>query len=166
MFPHRVRAMILDAVIDAVAFMKSVDAGIAASEADADLVFEKFLALCQAAGPKRCVLAGKGSVASRVRALLKRLRQGPIPARSAPPPRQLRYGDALVAFWTDARKPVRWPELAAELDEAADGDGSRLATPIREARGFLQKRTGAGGGTPVRGQAACRGRARSRHGPR
>ena len=138
MFPHRVRAMILDAVIDAVEYVKSVDAGIAASEADADLVFEKFLALCQAAGPKRCALAGKGSVASRVQALLKRLRQGPIPARSAPPPRQLRYGDALVAFWTTLGNPSAWPELAAALDEAADGDGSRLVTPIREGRAFFQ----------------------------
>ena len=138
MFPHRVRAMILDAVIDAVEYVKSVDAGIAASEADADLVFEKFLALCQAAGPKRCALAGKGSVASRVQVLLQRLRQGPIPARSAPPPRQLRYGDALVAFWTTLGNPSAWPELAAALDEAADGDGSRLVTPIREGRAFFQ----------------------------
>ena len=34
MFPHRVRAMILDGVIDAVEFTKSVEAGIAKSEAD------------------------------------------------------------------------------------------------------------------------------------
>ena len=138
MFPHRVRAMILDGVIDAVEYVKSVDAGIATSEADADLVFEKFLALCQAAGPKKCALAGKGPVAARVQALLKRLRQGPIPARSAPPPRQLRYGDALVAFWTTLGDPSAWPELAAALDEAADGDGSRLVTPIREGRAFFQ----------------------------
>ena len=113
MFPHRVRAMILDGVIDAVEYTKSVDAGIAKSEADADLVFEKFLALCQAAGPKKCALAGKGPVAPRVHALLQRLRQGPIPARSAPPPRQLRYGDALVAFWTTLGTPSAWPKLAA-----------------------------------------------------
>ena len=84
---------------------KSVDAGIANNEAEADLVFEKFLALCQAAGPKKCALAGKGPVKARVQALLQRLRQGPIPARSAPPPRQLRYGDALVAFWTTLGTP-------------------------------------------------------------
>jgi hypothetical protein len=35
--------------------------------------------------------------------------------------------------------PSSWPELAAGLDEAADGDGSRLAIPVREARGDLQK---------------------------
>ena len=83
MFPHRVRAMILDAVIDAVEYVKSVDAGIATSEADADLVFEKFLALCQAAGPKDVPLQARARW-HHGSALLKRLRQGPIPARSAP----------------------------------------------------------------------------------
>ena len=79
-------------------------------------------------------------MAPRVRALLQRLRQdGPIPAPSAPPPRQLRYGDALVAFWTALGTPSDWPELAAGLDAAVDGDGSRLATPLRTARGFFQQ---------------------------
>ena len=137
MFPHRVRAMILDGVIDAVEFTKSVEANLAESDAGSDQVFEQFLALCQAAGPKKCALAGKGPVAPRVRALLQRLRQGPIPARSAPPPRQLRYGDALIAFWLALGTPSSWPKLAAGLDQAADGDGSRLATPVREARGLL-----------------------------
>ena len=64
MFPHRVRAMILDGVIDAVEFTKSVEAGIANNDAGSDQVFEQFLALCQAAGPKKCALAGKGPVAA------------------------------------------------------------------------------------------------------
>ena len=139
MFPHRVRAMILDGVIDAVEFTKSVEANIAKSEAESDLVFEQFLALCQAAGPKKCALAAKGPVAPRVRALLQRLRLGPIPARSAPPPRQLRYGDALTAFWLTLGTPSTWPQLAAELDAAADGDGSALATRVRDVRAFAQE---------------------------
>ena len=138
LFPRRVRAMILDAVVDPVTFVTSVEAGIASSEADADRVFDRFLALCQAAGPRRCALAGKGPVAPRVEALLRRLRQGPIPAPSAPPPRRLRYGDALVAFWINLGNPSLWPEFAAGLAEAAAGDGSRLVTPIREGRSFFQ----------------------------
>ena len=61
MFPHRVRAMILDAVIDAVEYVKSVDAGIAASKADADLVFEKFLALCRNRCSQATALRGAGA---------------------------------------------------------------------------------------------------------
>jgi pimeloyl-ACP methyl ester carboxylesterase len=44
MFPRRVRAMILDAVVDPITFTTSVEAAIAKNEADGDLVFEKFLA--------------------------------------------------------------------------------------------------------------------------
>jgi pimeloyl-ACP methyl ester carboxylesterase len=139
MFPHRVRAMILDGVVDAVEFTKSVEANIAKSEAESDLVFERFLALCQATGPRKCALAAKGPVEARVRALLQRLRLGPIPARSAPPPRQLRYGDALTAFWLTLGTPSTWPQFAAELDVAADGDGSALATRVRDARAFAQQ---------------------------
>ena len=165
MFPHRVRAMILDGVVDAVEFTKSVEASIAKSEADSDLVFEQFLALCQAAGPKQCALAGKGPVAPRVRALLQRLRQGPIPARSAPPPRQLRYGDALTAFWLALGTPSNWPQLAAELDAAADGDGSasrpRSATGGPSPREPWCRRWRCSAPT-----SRCRGRARSRRGRR
>jgi TAP-like protein len=131
--------MILDGVLDAVEFTKSVEANIAKSEAESDLVFELFLALCQQAGPKKCALAGKRPVAPRVLALLQHLRQGPIPARSAPPPRQLRYGDALTAFWLTLGTPSTWPQLAAELDAAADGDGSALATRVRDMRAFAQE---------------------------
>ena len=136
MFPHRVRAMILDGAIDAVEF---VEAAAASNDAGSDQVFEQFLALCQAAGPKKCALAANGPVGPRVRALLQRLRLGPIPARSAPPPRQLRYGDALTAFWLTLGTPSTWPQLAAELDAAADGDGSALATRVRDVRAFAQE---------------------------
>jgi pimeloyl-ACP methyl ester carboxylesterase len=97
MFPRRVGRMVLDAVIDPVPFTRSVEAAIANNAADAGLVFKKFLSLCQQAGPARCALAGQGPVAPRARALLQRLRRGPIPAPSAPS-RQLSYGDALIAL--------------------------------------------------------------------
>jgi hypothetical protein len=131
--------MILDAVLDLVAFTTSVEASIASNEADGELVFEHFLSLCQEAGPTNCALAGQGPATPRVGALLERLRSGPIPAPSAPPPRRLRYGDALIALWLALGTPSQWPELAAGLDEAADGDGSRLAMPVREARAFAQE---------------------------
>ena len=80
MFPRRVGRMVIDALIDPVPFTRSVEAGLASSEAESDLVFKKFLSLCQQAGPARCALAGQGPVAQRARALLARLRRGPIPA--------------------------------------------------------------------------------------
>ena len=168
MFPHRVRAMILDAVIDAVEYTKSVEAGIATSEADADLVFEKFLALCQAAGPKKCALAGKGPVGSAGPSAAEAPAPGADPGAIGTPaaPASLRRRAGRIL--DDARGPrPHGRSSRPQLDEAADGDGSRAGDPdSRGTRAFFQKRAGAGGGTPVRGQAACRGRARSRRGPR
>jgi len=138
MFPNKVRAMILDANMDPVSFTTSVEAAMFSSGADTDLVFEKFLSLCQRAGPANCKLAGDGNVASRVRTLLARLRRGPIPAPRGPAPYELRYGDVLVDIWILLGSPAEWPKLADELNQAANGDGSDLAIAFRESRDILQ----------------------------
>jgi pimeloyl-ACP methyl ester carboxylesterase len=138
MFPKLVRAIILDANIDPVQFTKSVEASLINSGGDTDLVFEKFLSLCEQAGQANCKLAGDGDVAARVRTLLARLRQGPIPAPRGPAPFELRYGDALIDIWSMLRGPDQWPELADELNQAANGDGSALATTFHAARSSIQ----------------------------
>jgi pimeloyl-ACP methyl ester carboxylesterase len=94
MFPRRVRAMALDGLIDPVASNAGMAAVLASGLADTDRVFRRFLALCEAAGPDRCALAGHGPVAPRVNRLLNRLRHHPIPAPSADPPGELTYGEA------------------------------------------------------------------------
>jgi pimeloyl-ACP methyl ester carboxylesterase len=128
MFPRRVRAMVLDGVLDPVAFTSGTAGSIARSVADADLVFEKFQSLCQSAG-SRCTLAGRGPVAPRVRGLLARLRRAPIGS--------LTYGDALIVLWVRLGTPAEWPGLAVELDKADHGDGSALETTAREVKGFV-----------------------------
>ena len=60
MFPHRVRAMILDAVIDAVEFTKSVEAGIATSEADSRPGVREVPGAVSGGGSEECALAGQG----------------------------------------------------------------------------------------------------------
>jgi pimeloyl-ACP methyl ester carboxylesterase len=137
MFPRRVGRMVLDALIDPVPYVRSVQDAIANNAADAGLVFDKFLALCEQAGPARCTLAGHGPVAPRARALLARLRQGPIPAPSAPA-RQLSYGDVLIALFMTLGTPETWPKLATEVNQAADGDGSALANTVAEVTPLLQ----------------------------
>jgi pimeloyl-ACP methyl ester carboxylesterase len=88
MFPLRVRAMVLDGVVDPVAFTAGTAGSIAKSIGDADPGLRKFESLCQSAGRPRCDLAGDGPVAPRVRRLLARLRRAPIGT--------LTYGDALI----------------------------------------------------------------------
>ena len=134
MFPHRVRAMVLDGILDPVPYTTSTQAGIVSSGADVNRVFAKLQTLCQAAGPARCALAGHGSVTARVSRLLARLRRGPIPAPSAAAPHQLSYGDLLLYVFGNLGRPATWPQIAAGLEQAASGNGSaieRSLTPIR-----------------------------------
>ena len=139
MFPSRVGRMVMDGFIDPVPYVRSVQAAILAEEQDSDLVFAKFQSLCQRAGPARCALAGDGPVAPRVRALLARLRQGPIPAPTGPPPHQLSYGDTLLALWLSLGTPASWPTLAQGLDQAADGDGSAIDNTVAPQKPGLEE---------------------------
>jgi pimeloyl-ACP methyl ester carboxylesterase/flavin reductase (DIM6/NTAB) family NADH-FMN oxidoreductase RutF len=127
LFPRRVRAMALDGVVDPVPVVAGTEAVLARSLADTDRVFRRFLALCEAAGPDRCALAGHGPVAARVYRLLDRLRQGPLPAPSATPPGELTYGEALTALkFEGLPKPAQWPLAAVVLEAAIQGDGSAI----------------------------------------
>jgi pimeloyl-ACP methyl ester carboxylesterase len=132
LFPHRVRALALDGLIDPVASAAGVEAVLASGLADTDRVFGQFLRLCEVAGPDRCALAGQGPVAPRVNRLLAQLRHAPIPAPSADPPGELTYGETLTALKLAAlAEPSVWPQAAAALEAAIEGDGSVVATIAR-----------------------------------
>jgi hypothetical protein len=115
-----------------------VEAALFNNGADTDLVFEKFLSLCEQAGQANCKLAGDGDVAVRVRALLVRLRKGPIPAPRGPAPYELHYGDLLLDIWLTLGSPGQWPVLADELNQAANGDGSPLANTFHKGRSNME----------------------------
>ena len=95
MFPHKVRAMVLDGVIDPVAYTTRTASALSSGLRDVDRLFSKFIALCQTAGSDRCALAGHGtSVARRVRGMLRALRRGPIATSTG----ELTYGEVLAAL--------------------------------------------------------------------
>jgi pimeloyl-ACP methyl ester carboxylesterase len=132
LFPGRVRAMMLDGIVDAVAYTASAEARTVNNVSSADEVFEQFVALCQSAAPGHCALAGHGeTVAQRVAGLFARARRAPIPAPHADPPGELSYGDLLVSTFTPLRLPLDWPQFAAHLEAAVNGDASALETAAR-----------------------------------
>jgi pimeloyl-ACP methyl ester carboxylesterase len=146
LFPGRVRAMILDGVVDPVAWAKGTEARLAGGVAPSDEVFERFQSLCQAAGPSRCALAVRGSVKAGIDQLMARLRQEALPAPAAEPPGKLTYADFLLSLFEPMRSPEEWPQLAEELDAAEGGDGSALeerARPMRSPRGWSAVTTSA-----------------------
>lgn len=134
MFPRRVRAMVLDGVVEPAAYAKGAEARVASSVAPSDAVFGRFESLCEAAGPERCALASRGPVKAGIDRLLARLRRGPVPAPSASPAGELTYADLLLALFEPIRNPGEWPRLAAELAAAEGGDGSALEARARAMR--------------------------------
>jgi pimeloyl-ACP methyl ester carboxylesterase len=133
MFPGRVRAMLLDGVVDQVSWAKSAEARLAKIVTPTDEVFDKFLSLCESAGPERCALAGgRHTAAERVKRLFARMKRAPISAPAAIPPGSTRdtlsYGDLLLSQFEAPRDPKLWPLDAADLDAALRGDASVLET--------------------------------------
>src|SRR5262249_27584311 len=132
LFPYRVRAMLLDGIADAVRWTTSAETRTENNLSSTDEDFAQFLALCQRAGPRRCALAGHGHpVAQRGDGLFARARRAPIPAPHAKPPGSLSYGDLLVSTLNPLRQPLTWPQFAANLNAAANGDASVLETNAR-----------------------------------
>lgn len=129
LFPGRVRAMLLDGLVDVVQSTISAEARTVNNVSFADGVFEQFQTLCQNASAGQCALAGHGeTVAQRVAGLFERARQAPIPAPNADPPGELSYGDLLVSTFNPLRLPLTWPQFAADLEAAVGGDASALKT--------------------------------------
>jgi pimeloyl-ACP methyl ester carboxylesterase len=127
MFPTRVRAMALDGVVDPLAYGRGTAAALADGLTDADLVFTKFLQLCESAGPDRCALAGHGPVTVRVNRLLAQVRLEPLPAPDAAPAGRLTYGELVtVAKFSVLAHPDVWPQAAQLLEAAVQGDGSLI----------------------------------------
>ena len=123
MFPGRVRAMALDGIVDPIVYRHGLAAALATGLTDTDLVWSKFLSLCEAAGPDRCALAGHGPVAARVDAFLARLRRAPIDTAAGP----LTYGELLAAAkFNVPASPADWPQTAAALELALEGDATIL----------------------------------------
>ena len=135
MFPNRIRAMLLNSVIDPTKWSKDAEARTASLMESTDEVYDQFLSRCERAGPQRCALAGGGQTAAeRFERLSRRLRRAPIPAPGVVPPlsspQKLTYGDMLISQGAVAQFPEMWPENAANLAAALRGDGSALESAL------------------------------------
>jgi pimeloyl-ACP methyl ester carboxylesterase len=151
MFPDRIRAMMLNGLVDPIRYSKSAEARMAMFVSASDEVYNQFLSLCEGAGPGRCALAGGGQTAAeRFDRLLARLKRGPIKAPGASPPlssrEELTYTDLLLSQSQPPTAPRTWPQNAADLAAALRGDGSALesgASPFLSPAGWAGTSTSA-----------------------
>jgi pimeloyl-ACP methyl ester carboxylesterase len=128
LFPERVRAMVLDGVVDPVAYTAGAEERLADSMTDTSHVFAEFGRLCDEA--QFCPIE---DATGTLTAVLDRLASAPLPT----PVGTLTYGDALVALHSYLGTPARWPEMAQGLADAATGDGMRLLLRARNLRAGL-----------------------------
>ncbi len=116
LFPTRVRAMVLDGVLDpALPAVTEIDQQ--AGSLDAQL--QAFFAAC---AQSACARRPAGSPAAAFEALVARVRADPLPARRTSRrvgPAAVLWGAAQALYW-----PATWPELAQALQAAAHGDGT------------------------------------------
>ena len=135
MYPDRVRAMMLDGVVYPPDYVTSSETRSTNDGAGTDQVFNQFLTLCDQAGPDKCALAGHGEpAAARVARLFAQVKAAPIPAPNASPPDELHYSDLQLSSFPAMRDPHLWPQYAAELNAAVDGDVTALVTAVQESR--------------------------------
>lgn len=129
LFPDKVRAMLLDGLVDPAKYNADAETRTTNDVAFADGVLDQFEAQCRQAGPKSCALAGHGqTVEQRVDGLFAKARKAPIPAPHANPPGALTYGDLLMSTFNPLRLPSAWPQFAKDLEAAVRGDASNLET--------------------------------------
>ena len=132
LFPGRVRAMMLDGIVDAVDYTTSWRR----TSATLSRPPTRSSSSSSRCARTRVPVAVRSPatarpVAQRVARLFARARRAPIPAPNADPPGELSYGDLLVSTFNPLRLPLTWPQFAADLDAAADGDASALETAAR-----------------------------------
>ena len=128
LFPDRVRAMVLDGVIDPVANTAGTEEQLANTMSDTTQVFSEFSRLCNEA--HTCPLENANAALTDV---LDGLASAPLPT----PTGTLTYGDALVALRSYLGTPARWPEMAQALADAAAGNGTRLLARAENLRAGL-----------------------------
>jgi pimeloyl-ACP methyl ester carboxylesterase len=151
LFPDRIRAMVLDGVINPSSYT-SFDHGdgdiagpdttsflrILSPEGSADAL-QAYFTECAAAGPDRCAFAAAGAAETREKfdALMARLRTEPMVVQGPAGTLTVTYSVVVDMMWQTLYSARAWPIMADGLQRLEDGD----------AAGFLVT-TGALGGPP------------------
>jgi pimeloyl-ACP methyl ester carboxylesterase len=120
MFPNRIRAMVLDGVLDPRLYSTSLE--IVSSRTVSAKAFVEFLRLCDEAGPD-CALSGPEGAEARFDELVDTLRAGPIMLNGSEYRYDMLISDAASAMYS----PEFWgfyADLFDQLSDAIAGDAA------------------------------------------
>lgn len=151
LFPNRVRAVVIDGVLDPIAWTTGrgsesrttpVFSRIRADEG-AQRTLGEFFRLCDAARTE-CAFAGRSQ--QRFAALAKRLRQHPIVVEGGDPSSAFTYETLIAVTLASLYWPAVWPDLADFLT-SVNTSLNQTAAPTELARDLARLRVGLGLGT-------------------
>jgi pimeloyl-ACP methyl ester carboxylesterase len=120
LFPKRVRALVLDAVVDPTRYPAGGNAPLPflriGSERSATRALHEFFRQCAAVGPQRCPFAAGGSPAAKFAELAERLRAHPIEVPTPEGPITVGYAELVAVTFQLLYSPI-WTDLAVLLQE-------------------------------------------------
>ena len=142
LFPDRIRAMLLDGIVERPRTRRARrrgPAGVSSPTRSSTSSSRSATAPDRSAARSPVAATPRPSASSGC----SRVKRAPIPAPGARPPlssrQELSYGDTLLSQFQPLRAPRTWPANAADLDAALRGDGSTLESG---ASGFSARRLG------------------------
>jgi pimeloyl-ACP methyl ester carboxylesterase len=148
LFPDRVRAVLLDGVVDPASYLTN-RAGEGAtpflrirSQVGASDTLSEFVRLCAAGGPRRCSFAGgtQAATQNKLDVLMERLRRGPV-TTAGKTPAMFSYQQVVDKLWEALYSPGTWPATAdflQSLSTAPDAGQAALSPPAPEAPNYDQ----------------------------
>jgi pimeloyl-ACP methyl ester carboxylesterase len=152
LFPKRVRALVLDAVVDPTRYPRGGNERLPflrlGSHRSATRAFEEFLRQCTEAGPERCPFAAGGDPAAKFAELAERLREEPFVVPPPDGPITVGYPELVALTFQLLYAPV-WTDLGVVLQELyAATEPTGVATPV-EAGAILQRAVRSPGLAPM-----------------
>lgn len=122
LFPQRVRAQVLDGVLDPVDFVTGPRGTISSARIESDegayATLLQFFRTCTEAG-ERCAFSA-GDPKAKYDELAARLRQQPVTLETPEGPVSVTYAVLVSATLSTLYAPVTWPDFAAALQELYD----------------------------------------------
>jgi pimeloyl-ACP methyl ester carboxylesterase len=123
LFPGRVRAMVLDGVVDPHAWAQDTVGLLTSQAGAAEHTLDAFLTLCAAAGTNRCAFADPATTpAAKLDRLLDRARHGTLIVPGSQPPQPVTYQDLIGGVAGALDEPGSWARLARALQALVAND--------------------------------------------